>query len=431
MDTQGASWRLRALRAEFGLTEDALAGAMRRWAEIRGEPRPDITADVVADWEAGVRPVDLSTLRLLWLALEVPEWERPAPAADTWSLFRPRRPEANLGQRRRELVRSLAELGAPFGLDPERLNRALEETLRVDRPLVEGLTFVARRFPTEWGRQPHHVLRRHVHGHLYAVHALLDGMMPGESRRQLEAAGATAATLAGLMSLLLEVYEDAAAYLKIGARLAESAGDAEVQALALVFASHLSSAIEPDAQWPEPALARAQIEEAARLVSPGTAPLARAWVLLRAAQEHAWAGDELGAYRLLDVAEGLSAVGRVPADGLVSQWSADAHLTFEGEVAAMCGRTDQAIFLFEEGLATLGPDVVARRPRALSDLAAAHARRGNVDYACDLLVEAYQLARRAGLSDRIPRILSVRDRYLARHAAEPAVRRLDELTRSR
>jgi hypothetical protein len=418
---------LRAARAELGLTEDALAGAMRRWAAVRNEPRPDITADAVADWEAGVRRIDPATMRLLWLALEVPGWDDAAQRADTWSLFRPSRPEANHGQRRRDLVRSLVALGQPADLDAERLSGTLEETLRVDRPLVDGLTFVARRFPKEWGQHPPQVLRQHVHGHLQVVQALLDGMMPGHTRRDLESAAATAAIMAGMISLFVDLYEDSAIYLRLGARLAESAGDTEVHALALMFASYLSSAREPDALWPDPGLARAQIEAAVRLVSPGTAPIARAWVLLRAAEEHGWAGDELGAYRLVDEAERLSSIARVPADGLVSPWTADSHLTFQGEVAAMCGRFDQAIVLLEGGIAKLSPDKVARRTRALSDLAAAHARQGNVDHACELLVEAYLLARRAGLSDRIPRIVAVRRRYLAAHAAEPAVRQLDEL----
>jgi hypothetical protein len=430
MDWHGAGWRLRAARAELGLTEDALADAMRRWAAVRNEPRPDITAEAVADWEAGVRPIDPATLRLLWLALEVPGWD-DAPGIDTWSLFRPSDPEANQGQRRRDLVRSLASLGEPAGLDAEHLSGTLEESLRVDRPLVEGLTFVARRFPKAWGQQPPHVLRQHVHGHLHAVQALLDGLMPGRARRELESAAATAATFAGMISLFVDLYEDSAIYLRMGARLAESAGDAEVHALSLMLASYLSSAMEPDAQWPDPNLARAQIEAAVRLVSPGTSPIARAWVLLRAAEEHGWAGDELGAYRLMDEAERLSSIGRVPPDGLVSPWTADTHLTFQGEVAAICGRFDRAIALLEGGVAKLGPDKVAMRSRALSDLAAAHARQGNVDHACDLLVEAYVLARRGGLSDRMPRILAVRKRYLAAHAAEPAVRRLDDLIAGR
>jgi transcriptional regulator with XRE-family HTH domain len=431
MDWQGAGWRLRAARAELGLTEDALAHAMRRWAEIRNEARPDITAEAVAEWEGGLRPLDPPTMRLLWLALEVPGWDWAGHAVDTWSLFRPSRPAANQGQRRRDLVRSLAALGRPVGLDPERLSGALEETLKVDGPLVEGLTFVARRFPKDWGQQPPQALRQHVHAHLQVVHALLDGLMPGGSRRELESAAATTATVGGLISLLVDQHEDSGIYLRIGARLAESAGDAEAHALALMLSSYLSSAIEPDAASPNPALARAQIEGAVRLVSPGTAPLARAWVLLRAAQEHAWARDELGAYRLLDEAEQLGSIGQIPADGLVSPWTADTHLTFQGEVAAMCGRHDQAIALLEDGLTKLGPDRVARHTRALSDLAAAYARQGSIDHACELLVQAFEVGQRAGVSERIQRIVAVRDRYLAAHAAEPAVRRLDELVLAR
>ena len=51
MDEQGKGWRLRAARAELGLSEEALANELRRWAELRGEPRPDITADTIAEWQ--------------------------------------------------------------------------------------------------------------------------------------------------------------------------------------------------------------------------------------------------------------------------------------------------------------------------------------------------------------------------------------------
>jgi hypothetical protein len=261
-----------AARARLGLTEDALAAAMRRWAAVRNETRPDITAEAVADWEAGGRPIDPSTLRLLWLALEVPDWGDTARSVDTWSLFRPSHAEANQGQRRRDLVPSLAELGEPSGLDAEQLSGTLEQSLRVDAPLVEGLTFMARRFPKEWGRQPPHVLRQHVHGHLQIVQALLDGLMPGRARRELESAAATAASFAGMIALFVDLYEDSAIYLQMGARLAGSAGDTEVHDLSLMLASYLSSAMEPDARWPDPQLARAQIEAAVLMVSPGTSP---------------------------------------------------------------------------------------------------------------------------------------------------------------
>lgn len=50
-----------------------------------------------------------------------------------------------------------------------------------------------------------------------------------------------------------------------------------------------------------------------------------------------------------------------------------------------------------------------------------------MDHACALLSEAFELARRAGISERVTRIAGVRRRHLAGHGAEPAVRRLDEL----
>jgi tetratricopeptide (TPR) repeat protein len=431
MEAHGAGWTLRAARAELGLTEDGLAREMRRWAELRGEPRPDITADAVADWEAGVRPLDLATSCLLWLVLEVPSWDRVELAAatgvDTWSLFRPSRPVADGGQRRRELLHAVVALREPSGLDTEQLVGALEEALRVDRNLVEGLTRAARRFPKEWGRGgAPQVLRRRIHGHLQIVHALLDGVMGGGSRRELESAAANAATVAGLIAIVVDQPEDAAIYLQLAHRLAGSAGDTEAHALALMFASHLVSVTRPDASAPDPARARALVEEAMRLVSPVTAPHARAWVLLRAAGEYASGGDELRAFRLLDEAERLSSSGPAPADGMLSPWTADTHLTFRGEVAAMCGRYGEAVALLETGLSRLGPDRVATRPRALADLAAAHARQGSVDHACALLSEAFELARWAGIPERVARISGIRRRHLAGHESEPAVRRLDE-----
>lgn len=440
MGDQLAGWRLRAARAELGLTEDAFAREMRRWAGIRGERRADLTGDTVAEWEGGIRAIEMADVRLLWLVLEVPGWDRGRltgdHGVDTWSLFRPAEPAANQGQRRRDLLRSLAGLDGrdgpdrpvgPADLDLERLSRALEQALVVDRPLLDGLTTAARHFPKEWGHRPPQELRQHVHAHLQVVHALLDGTMPGRARRDLESAAATAATFAGLISILVDQHEDAGIYLRLAQRLAGSAGDTESHALALAFASYLTSAVEPDAKSPDPGLARAQIDAAVRMVSAETAPFARAWVLLRGATEQAWAGDELGAHRLLDEAERLSSRDPVPADGLVSPWTADTHIAFRGEVATICGRHDQAISLLETALGKMGPSRVATRARALADLAGAHAREGNVDHACELLAQAYELARLAGLSQRIPRIIGVRNRDLARHQAEPAVRRLDDL----
>lgn len=432
MDEHGPGWRLRSARARLGLTEEAFAAEMRRWADLHDEPRPDITAETVAEWEGGLRPLDLGAVRLLWLVLEVPHADRPDLAwqmgVDVWTLYRPWRPagEDVLRPRRYEMLRYLASLGSPFALDPEHLDATLRETTGVDRRLVEKLSAQARQFPRLWGRGPGHAIRQHMHGHLQTIRALVDRPMPSGSRRELEAAAATTATIAGLISIVVDRPEDAAVYLRLAETFADRAGDTEVEALALMFASYLASAVEPAAERPDPPRARALLGAAERLVRPESAPIARAWVLLRLAEEHAWNRDELGAFRLVDEAGSLGSTGEIPADGLCSGWTRQTHVTFQGEVATMCGRHATAIALLETALATLGPTAVATRPRALVDLAGAHAQRGEVDRSCELLSGALVLARQAGLSERVQRVVGVRERHLSRHASEPAVRRLDE-----
>ncbi len=265
-----------------------------------------------------------------------------------------------------------------------------------------------------------------VHNHLRTIQVLLDRPMPSPSRREMESAAATTATLAGIIAILIRQHHDAAIYLELGERFAERAGDTEVLVLAMMFTSFLYSAVSPGQLPPDPPRAMAVLEAADRLVSPHTAPIARAWLQLRHAGEYAWCGDERGAFRLLDEAERLGTTAQIPPDGLCSGWTRDTHVAFRGEIATMCGRHDQAIALLESALAALGPNSVATRARALVQLGSAHAEKGDVDHACDLLSRALDLARTAALSERIAWIASVRSRYLACHESEPAVARLDE-----
>src|SRR5215831_11954829 len=191
MDDQG--WRLRAARAERGLTEDALARGMRYWAELHGAPRPEISANAIAEWEAGSRAMDGGALRLLWLALETPNHGWADVDVDVWSLFRPARREVADRARQQDFLGYAASLGAPAALDPDRLDSVLEETVRVDGRVVEGLGFMARQFRKRWGAEPAHLVRRQLRAHLETILVLLDHPMGGDMRRDLEAAAATTA----------------------------------------------------------------------------------------------------------------------------------------------------------------------------------------------------------------------------------------------
>lgn len=422
-------WRLRAARAERGLTEDALAAEMRRWAELHGAARPEISANTIAEWEGGVRPMDAAALRLLWLALEVPTRSWADVDVDVWSLFRPSRRESTDGTRRREFLEYAASLGEPVGLDPGRLDAVIDETARVDRRVVESLGFVARRFRGRWGKEPPQPFRQRLHAHLEIVLALLDQRLGDDQRRDLEAAGATTATFAGFVSILVGRPDPAVVYLEIGRRLAMSAADAESEAIALLVSSQLYSLVCPARPAGDPATAQSLLEAADRRLGRRTAPVANAWVLLRAAEEVA-ATDELAAFRLADEADRLaSGAGGIPADGLCSRWSMDLHVAYRGNINVLAGHPDRAIPLLEAALAAFPKELVATRPMATADLGGAYADRGDIDHACALLGQALDQALAAGLPDPVARVRRVRERRLAAHHTVAAVRELDERLR--
>jgi transcriptional regulator with XRE-family HTH domain len=423
-------WRLRAARAERGLTEDALAAEMRHWAELHGAARPEITANTIAEWEGGVRPMDGAALRLLWLALEVPTRSRADVDVDVWSLFRPRRRDANDRTRRREFLEYAASLGEPVALDPDRLDAVIDETARVDRRVVESLGFVARRFMRRWGTEPPQAFRRQLHAHLEVVLALLDHPLGGDQRRELEAAAATTATFAGFVSILVGRPDPAAVYLEIAHRLASSAADAEAEAMALLASSQLYSLVCPARATGDPATAQALLEAADRRLARRTAPVANAWVLLREAEELA-ATDELGALRLADEADRLTVgAGGIPADGMCSRWSMDLHVAYRGNISVLAGHPERGIPLLEAALAALPRELVATRPMATADLGGAYAAQGEIDHACALLGQALDQAVAAGLPDPVLRVRRVRERRLAGLGSVAAVRELDERLRA-
>jgi transcriptional regulator with XRE-family HTH domain len=428
MDDQG--WRLRAARAERGLTEDALAREMRQWADLHGAPRPEISANTIAEWEAGSRPMDRGALRLLSLALETPNHGWTDVDVDVWSLFRPAHREPADGTRRRDFLGYAASLGAPAGLDPDRLDSVLEETVRVDQRVVEGVVFVARQFRKRWGAEPSHVVRRRVRAHLEAILMLLDRSMGGDMRRDLGAAAATTAVMAGLLSILVGRQDSASVYLEIALRNAREADDAESEAMALLFSSQLHSRICPPRPTGDPAMARALLEAADRRLGRTTAPVANAWVLLRTAEERA-GGDERTAIQLADEADRLTAAaGPIPADGLCSRWSTDLNVAYRGNIYVLAGRPARGIPLLETALAALPKEMVATRPMATADLGGAYAQLGEIDHACVLLGEALAGAVAAGVADPMMRIRQVRAHRLAEHAEHAAVRALDEQLRA-
>jgi hypothetical protein len=97
------------------------------------------------------------------------------------------------------------------------------------------------------------------------------------------------------------------------------------------------------------------------------------------------------------------------------------HRAFRANTAVLSGQPAEAVPLLEHVVAgSTGSNRVA----ALSDLAAALARLGEVDEAAEMLLVAYMQTRG---HDRARRIRGIRQRDLAGHDTVPAVRRLDEV----
>jgi hypothetical protein len=314
----------------------------------------------------------------------------------------------------------------PDVLDPERLAAALGGSSRIDSQLVESLGMAARQLPRQWGDLPCSTLWRLVHAQLMAFDALLSDRMPGRLRRDLESAAAATAAFAGQISIFGGQQKNAASYLRLAARLANDAGDDETHALALMFSSHLhSNAFLGGQMAGNGTEARTLLEAAERLARSPTAAIAHAWVLLCRAEERAGSNDEIQAWRLVDEAERLFSAGPVPADGICCHWGAHLLATYRGHVALMSNHADQAVSPLESALAALRPGALMIRSAARADLSRAYVSLGDIDHACHLLAEAFELAQRAGLTGPMPSILRIRRHDLGPHAMDPAVRWLD------
>ena len=311
--------------------------------------------------------------------------------------------------------------------DHERLTEAVDGSAIVDVRLTESLSCFARQLFGLWGRVPPSDFRQLAHGLLGTLHALMGHPMPSKLRRELESAGACTATMAGYTSSLVGRPDDAAVYLEIAERLGRDAGDAEGEALALLFSSQLYSRVCPARQATgDPPRAQALLEAADRRLGRTTAPIANAWVLMRAAEEVA-GRDEAAAFRLVDEADRLMAgAGPPPADGMCCRWGMGLHVAFRGNISVLAGHPMRGIALLERAVAALPRELVATRPMATADLGGAYAQVGEIEHACTLLGEALGQAKAASLPVPVKRVRSVRAQRLAGYEAVASVRELDE-----
>lgn len=417
---------------------EEVAERMCRLAAFLQMPDPAIDADAVDAWEYGARMTPLS-LTLLSTVLEV-------PAAEFMSLLDPLalpQLDALLGQgprtiavdevERREFMRhALVLLGGVIALEPDRLDAALSRRV-VDRATVFELRFAVRQLASAYDALPAPLLRQRAVALVETVLGLLAGPLGPRLRADLLSLGAEAATLAGWASRSDGRLRQAAGYYSMADTFAEAAEDGYLRALVALRQADLGSGIQNGiGPAGDTAPVRPLLDHAENLADPGAPAALRAIIFCRQAEECAAAGDRDEAQRYLDRADMAVVIGIGATDGIYGiPWSQTVHDSFRGNVAVLGGRPDLAAAQLERVLRELPQGTVSNRSSALADLGAAYARQGQLDYACDMLAEAWHVALSVGLQHRVRRVLGIRQCELHQWRTEPAVRRLDDRLASR
>jgi tetratricopeptide (TPR) repeat protein len=165
----------------------------------------------------------------------------------------------------------------------------------------------------------------------------------------------------------------------------------------------------------------------ARHLARGTTPRLRAWLAAAHAEASAIAGNAGETLRTLDQAD--EAFEQVePGSG--PRWLAyfdQAHLVrWKGHCLVLVGQPETAFAVLQEALDSVDASFVRARAGALVDLATLHLQQGEVEETCNVLGQAFRLARETHSTKNQRRIIVVR-RHLRPWNATAAVRDLDEL----
>jgi transcriptional regulator with XRE-family HTH domain len=426
----GPGYRIRRRREECGLIEDELAARLARLSIFLGQPDPEITADVVARWEAGER-ISASRLLLLASVLNLPLAEL-LPALDPCSL-----PEwvvfasgaasmGDDGMLRREFVRLLLNLSAASaGLDLERLSATLAGTAGIDLELISQLRQSSRTLAGCYDSLPVSLFRQRAQAQLSAVKDLLAGSLPPNTRRELLSVGGECAVLAGWASRMDGRAAEAHTTFMLADTLARAAEDDSLRALVKVRIADEHSTVQAGgAAVEQPERCRVLLDAAEALAGPSAAPALRALIVLRLAEEHAAAGDVAQAQHCTERAFMVCAEPRTEFYGV--PWSLNVMDSFTGNIAFLSGRHQDAVRGLEATLRDMPESTVSNRSSVLADLGAAQAGIGELDAACTSLGQAWAIADGAGLAPRTARVLGIRQQSLEKWAGTAEVRRLDE-----
>ena len=256
--------------------------------------------------------------------------------------------------------------------------------------------------------------------HLQRITCLKDASMTTANRRRLASAAGEVASLAAWQALDLGRPGAAWSYYCLATRAAREAGHRELHAYVVAETSYVL-------------LFGGQVHEAlslvkrARHLARGTTPRLRAWLAAAHAEASAIAGNTVDALRALDQAdEAFQQVEPGSGPRWLSYFDQTHLIRWKGHCLVLVGQPETTLAVLQEALDSVDATFVRARAGALVDLATLHLRQGEIDATCNVLGQAFRLARETQSTKNQRRIIEVR-RRLRPWNATTAVRDLDEL----
>ena len=319
-------------------------------------------------------------------------------------------------------VVGLAGLGSPDPEPWERLAHAIRRPKRIDAAVIaqlEQVTIALERLEPQLSPT---FLIGPVVGHLNTVSDLLNYDPPADARRQLLS---LAAETSGLAGWLVWDTADVTASTRYFDTALEAAGEAGDTALGAYLVG--SAACQPShAERPNRRLALLTERAFGFTAADGT-PATQAWLATLEAEAYSLAGDDARCRRALAAAHGaFQSVVRDRAPRPRVTFFDAAYLAGEqGLNLARLGHADEARPILQSALSAFGPERFKGRARLLTALGAAYVKQGEIDEACRLASEAFQLTRGQGVEPSLRDVDDLRKR-LGPWSNTRAVRQLDE-----
>ncbi|GAA3117301.1 tetratricopeptide (TPR) repeat protein [Kribbella aluminosa] len=304
-----------------------------------------------------------------------------------------------------------------------KIDRATADGGRIDEEVlawIDAKVPTLRRMDDRLGGE---VLRNVIDADLRVVNDLLSRASLIDSQRlRLQGAAAELAQLAGWVSFDSGLQSAGQRYYQAGLHAAQSADDSLLGANVLACMSFQSALTG----HPHDGIELAQAAQASVKASAGVSRV-KAMIATREARAHAKAGNHRECGEALQRAERF--LESATDSGTEPEW---VYYFDEAELVAQVGacwldlrQPQDALRLLDRALDTIDPSYVRDRTIYHVRQASAHLQLGELEYSCDLLHKAIGLALQSRSARSVATIQSLRER-MDKHAAEPAVRALDE-----